>query len=123
MSDWFTAGKNKVVVKDVQMKVFGEGIKEEFAKDYLEKSGDTEISGDYCMTHPEKGFVTFDITDDALVLVCVYGDGEYWWPIAEKIAKAAGVNKFVCATKKDPSGFIRKYGFKVVCTVLERELD
>ena len=92
-------------------------------QDYLERSGD-ECIVDYGTLEldSDHGFCIWDIYEDALTLVQVYGDGKYWNEWAEIKAKELGKTKILLATKRNPKGFCRKFNYKVTGYILERDI-
>lgn len=97
-------------------------IPNEQIQNYLAKSGDDELATGKKAVHPEHGFCIYDCNNEALVLIQVYGNGEFWDQWAEIKAQELGVNKIMFATKRSPKAYCRKYGYKIVGHVLEREL-
>lgn len=91
---------------------------------YFEKSGDTSIEPDNLIV-TDNGFATWTIdrSDNALVGLNVYGDGKYWEEFGNELAKKLGCTKIRVATKRSPKAFVRKYGFKLVGYILEKEVD
>lgn len=90
-------------------------------EDYLRRSGDTELPKGN-VEENEHGFCIWRIIEDKLILASVYGDGKYWNEWATKKAEKEGMNTVFCATKRNPAGFIRAHGFKVVGYILERDV-
>lgn len=89
-------------------------------RDYFNRSGDTELGVGW-MEENEHGFCVWRRQDDKLILVNVYGNGTYWDTWADKKAEELGVEKIFFATKRNPKGFVRKYGYEVIGTILERK--
>ena len=91
-------------------------------KDYLERSGDTEINPSNLVEN-EHGFCSWREHGDKLILINVYGDGEYWDSWAEKKGQKMGKKTILFCTKRNPKVFERKYGYKQIGTILEREIS
>lgn len=91
-------------------------------QDYYRRSGDTEILHGTIEQDEKKGFMVWTFTNDSVVLLHVYGDGEYWNEMAEEIAKGLNLNKILFATTRSPKAFCRKYGCDIVGHVLAREV-
>ena len=90
-------------------------------EDYLERSGDKELS-EGTLEENEHGFCIWRIENNELVLVHVYGDGIYWNNWATEKAKEMNIENIFCATRRNPEGFVRKFGFEVVGYVLRRSV-
>ena len=90
-------------------------------KDYLEKSGDTELHEGNVEVAKGKGFCIWDTSKDSLVLLQVYGDGTHWNAWATDKAKELGINKISFGTKLNPEIFF-SHGFKVIGYILERDI-
>ena len=90
-------------------------------EDYFNRSGDEKLSPGSVETYKD-GFCVWRIHDDSLVLVNVYKYGEYWNQWATKKAKERGLKKVMFATKRNPEGFERKFGFKLTGYILERDI-
>lgn len=90
---------------------------------YFAKSGDTDLSGDKMVSN-EHGFLTYSIKNSVFELHNVFGDGKYWQPEMERIARESGCLKIICGTWRNPFPMCRKYGYKVIKTgsILEKEL-
>ena len=93
-------------------------LKQDLTK-YLQKSGDTELSDGTLITNSH-GFCVYKFHEDSLVLLNVYGDGEYWNSWATEKAKQSNIKKILIGTKRSPKGFTKKFGFKVTGYILER---
>jgi len=90
-------------------------------RDYFNRSGDTELGVGW-MEENEHGFCVHRVQDDKLILVNVYGDGEYWDNWATKVAKDMGLKSVFFATQRNPKAFERKYGYETVGYLLERKV-
>lgn len=90
-------------------------------EDYLNKSGDEYLSGDHVIEN-EHGFLTYSVTPDCLFIINCYGDGEYWDKVANDLAKEAGKDVVRFGTRRNPKTFERKYGYKTVGYILEKEV-
>ena len=97
------------------------GIRESDVKRYCDKSGDIKIS-DGTLVENENGFCVWGVTKDSIVLVNVYGNGEYWNKWAEIKGRELGLKKVLFATKRSPKAFCKKYKYKVSGYILERDI-
>jgi hypothetical protein len=87
--------------------------------DYLKRSGDKELpSGN--IEENENGFCVWREYENNLVLVAVYGNGEYWNQWADLKAEELKKENIFFATKRNPKGFVRKYGYQITGYILER---
>ena len=90
-------------------------------RDYLNRSGDTELGVGW-MEENEHGFCVHRREDDTLILVNVYGDGAYWDKWATETAKELELSTIRFETKRSPKAFERKYGYEVTGYILERKV-
>lgn len=90
-------------------------------RDYFNRSGDTELGVGW-KEENEHGFCVWRVQEGMLILVNVYGDGTYWDAWATEKAKELELSKVFFATKRNPQGFVRKYGYEVVGYILERKV-
>ena len=88
-------------------------------RDYFNRSGDTELGVGW-KEENEHGFCVWRMQDDKLILVNVYGNGTFWDSWATAKAKELEVDTISFATKRKPAALIRKYGYKITGTILER---
>jgi len=95
-------------------------MNEDHAKDYMRKSSDSFIYDDNLIEDEEKGFVSYITSDDALVILCCYGDGEHWHKTMNDKAKELGLGKVQFITKRSPGAFGRKYGYNLVGYMMEK---
>lgn len=72
---------------------------------------------------PGKGFLTYEVMGDRFILWQVAGDGEYWDRYSVSLARSLGCKAIVMQTRRDPSAFERKYGYRVTGFVMEKEVD
>lgn len=86
---------------------------------YLDKSGDDKIA-DGSLEENEHGWCVWKTNGTRLVLVQVYGYGEYWNKWADAKCKELGLKSVLFATKRKPMSFVRKYKYTIIGTVLER---
>lgn len=96
-------------------------MRQEYIDDYFKRSGDSELpKGNE--EENEHGFCIWRIESNSLILVAVYGDGEYWneWSINK--AMKENIKNIIFATKRKPDAFVRKYGYKVTGYILSREV-
>jgi hypothetical protein len=97
-------------------------ITQEQIEDYFIRSKDEVIVRENLIEN-EHGFCSWRVTRNKLVLINVYGDGDYWDEWATKKAKELGAESIVIATRRNPKPFIRKYKCKQIATVLERKVE
>ncbi len=90
-------------------------------KDYLKRSGDSELS-EGTLEENEHGFCIWRIEDNTLVLVHVYGDGQYWNEWATSKAREMNIKDIYFATQRNPEGFVRRHGFEVIGYILKRSV-
>jgi len=97
-------------------------MNEAHVADYLRRTGDEEIITENYTDDPQKGFVTYQIKPEALVIGNLYGDGSYWLRLLAAIARANGKEKMMGVTRRlsRAKAFERRHGFKIVGYVLER---
>ena len=95
---------------------------EEDIERYLKKSKDTFIAIDNLIEN-EHGFMSWTTWEDYLVVIQVYGDGNYWNTVLDNLAKELGYKKIMMATKRNYKGFEKKFGFKLTGYVLERRVQ
>lgn len=88
---------------------------------YLEKSGDDSVDTENLIEN-EKGFMSWGVNLDSLILSSVYGDGKYWDKFSIELAKQLGLKKIVIATRRSPKAYQRKYGYKLTGYLLEKEV-
>lgn len=85
--------------------------------DYMERTGDrTIVNTNY--TENEHGFASYKIEKDKLHVIQVYGDGKYWESFFRKLAKEKGIKQAMFYTRRNPKAFARRYGAKVVQTLM-----
>ena len=97
-------------------------IPEGWVQDYLDRSGDDKLEDGRVLYHPEKGFVVYHTTDTALVLVHVYGDGQFWDSFAHVKAKELGLEKITFGTRRNPEAFRRLHGYEIIGYILEKKV-
>lgn len=91
-------------------------------EDYLKKSGDEKIFLNNLIEN-ENGFASYRISGDTLVLLNVYSkNGDYWNGKFMKIARENGCKKIKFGTRRNYKGFVRKYNYKLVGYILEKEV-
>jgi hypothetical protein len=96
-------------------------MRKEIIEDYLKRSGDTQIFTQNLIEN-EHGFASFQITEEALVILNVYGDGKYWDDQLCQIANELGLAKVRFATRRNPKPFERKFNYKTIGYVMEKEI-
>jgi len=94
----------------------------ESAKDYLERSGDSQIYNDNLIEN-KHGFMSYRVHEGNLVLLNVYGDGEYWDTFSIELAKALGTPKIIIGTHRNPKAFERKFSYSLTGYILEKEVE
>ena len=90
-------------------------------RDYFDRSGDTALGVGW-MEENEHGFCVYRSDGENLILVNVYGDGKYWDNWATEKAKELELDYVFFATKRNPKGFVRKYGYEVEGYILRRKV-
>lgn len=101
---------------------FRKEIPKEWLIDYFNKSGDdTLILTNLIAT--DFGFASFDIKGDELILYQVYGNGDLWDRYFVELAKRLNLKKIKFGTKRNYKGFERKFGYKLVGYILEKEVE
>lgn len=70
-----------------------------------------------------KGFISYAIQGDKLLIPDLYGDGKFWLDYALKLAKEKGCTKLLGGTRRNPKAYEKMFGTKVVGYVLEREVN
>ena len=88
---------------------------------YYDKSGDTELSKGY-MEENDHGFCVWGVADNSLILIHVYGDGEYWDSWATEKANQLDLDSVAFGTKRSPKAFCKKFGYTVIGYILERKV-
>ena len=91
-------------------------------EDYLERSGDDGIVTAQHTIRDKFGFLSYNIVNDVLQIMQVYGDGKHWQYIIEEIAKDIGVKKIQFGTYRNPKAMGRMFGYKVIAYLLEKEV-
>lgn len=94
-------------------------MKEQDIQRYFDKSGDDKIA-DGNIEENEHGWCVWKTNGTRLILVQVYGDGDYWDTWATIKCKELGLKSVLFATKRKPMAFVRKYKYTIIGTVLER---
>lgn len=92
------------------------------AKDYMKRAHDSFVYIDNIIEDEEKGFVSYITSDEALVILCCYGDGDYWDQVMKDKAKELGLAKVQFITKRNPASFERKYGYELVGYMMEKRI-
>lgn len=95
--------------------------KEHFDK-YLEKSGDSEIITTNLIEN-EFGFASWQPTQNEIVIINVFGNGQYWDGFFQALAKKLGKKRIKFATKRSPKAFMKKYNYKLTGYILEKEVS
>lgn len=96
-------------------------IPKEWLLKFFEKSRDDKLIIKNLMV-TDKGFCSFDVHNDILVVFQLYGDGNYWKKILIDFAKKIGCKKIKFGTQRNYKGFERKFGCKLVGYIMELEV-
>ena len=100
-------------------------IPKEWLDEYFRKSGDAELLEGKTVLLPF-GFVVYRENGDRLVLLHVYSrgrSGRKMEKFIDNLAKMLGKKKIVFATRRKPDGFMRKYKYKLIGYLLEKEVE
>jgi len=90
---------------------------------YLKKSGDSFIYEDNLIEN-EHGFMSWTVASpDKFIILNMYGDGKYWDTVSIELAKKLGMKKIQSATRRSPRAWEKKYGYKTVGVILEKEVN
>ena len=94
----------------------------ETAERYLKKSGDDYIETENLIEN-EHGFMSWKVDGNKFVCMNVYGDGEYWDEYMNELAKQLGCKTILGGTtRKSYKAFVKKYNFKLVGYIFEKEV-
>jgi hypothetical protein len=100
-------------------------VKNEIPKEWLmkffEKSGDDALIITN-LTVTDFGFASFDVDGDELVIYQLYGNGKLWDKFFMDLVKKMNLKKIKFGTKRNPEGFEKKFGYKLVGYILEKEV-
>ena len=89
---------------------------------YLKKSGDDYIETENLIEN-EHGFMSWKVDGDKFVCMNVYGNGKYWDEYMNELAKQLGCKAILTGTsRKSYKAFVKKYNFKLVGYILEKEV-
>ena len=92
------------------------------AERFLEKSGSRKVMTNNLIEN-EHGFISWELDDDAFVCLNVYGDGDYWDKYMNELAKQLGCKTILGGTtRKSYKAFVKKYNFKLVGYIFEKEV-
>ena len=71
----------------------------------------------------EHGFMSWKVDGEHFVCLSAYGDGVYWDKYMNGLAKQLGCTKVLTSTqRKSYKAYVRKYNFKLVGYILEKEV-
>jgi hypothetical protein len=71
----------------------------------------------------EHGFMSWKVDGEHFVCINVYGDGPYWDTYMNELAKQLGCKKILGSTqRKSYKAYVRKYNFKLVGYIFEKEV-
>jgi len=85
--------------------------------DYLKRSGDRYID-QRNYEENNHGFASWTIAGGKLLVLQVYGDGEYWDNYFRELAAKQGLGEYMFYTRRNPKAFARKYNASVVETLM-----
>lgn len=85
--------------------------------DFMQRSGDITITQTNYIENSH-GFASYKIEGDTLRVIQVYGDGKHWERFFRKLAKENNIKRAMFYTRRNPKAFERRYGAKVVQTVM-----
>jgi hypothetical protein len=89
---------------------------------FLEKSR-SEYVDETNLIENEHGFMSWKIDGDKFVCINVYGNGEYWDKYMNELAKQLGCKTILGGTtRKSYKAFVKKYNFKLVGYIFEKEV-
>ena len=88
---------------------------------YFEKSGDEQIYTDNLIENAH-GFASYRFHEGKLIILNVYGDGEYWDNFFTNMAREEGLKALVFGTRRSYKPFERKFGYKLTGYILEKEV-
>lgn len=94
---------------------------ENMIQDYINQTKKFGIEGEVVYLK-DKGFVTYIIKGDSLMIPDLYGSGIFWLGIMEKFAKLNNCKKLVGGTSRNPKAYNKMFGTKTVGYILEKEL-
>lgn len=90
--------------------------------DYMRRSGDRYIDKrNY--TENEHGFASWEVCEDFVMVIQVYGDGKYWDTFFRALAKEHGLSRYMFYTRRNPKAFERLYDAEIVQTLMAVEVD
>ena len=94
----------------------------ETAERYLKKSGDDYIETENLIEN-EHGFMSWKVDGNKFVCMNVYGNGKYWDEYMNELAKQLGCKTILGGTtRKSYKAFVKKYNFKLVGYIFEKEV-
>lgn len=100
-------------------------IPKQWLEEYFRKSGDKKLENGNVVVLPF-GFCVWDVNHNGdLLLLHVYvvnGYGKLMDSFINELARQIKAKKIIFATRRNPKAFERKYGFKLVGHILEREV-
>jgi hypothetical protein len=97
-------------------------LDKETAERYLKKSGDDYIETENLIEN-EHGFMSWKVDGNKFVCMNVYGNGKYWDEYMNELAKQLGCKTiFTGTSRKSYKAFVKKYNFKLVGYILEKEV-
>jgi len=114
--------KTKPDTKVEELKI----IPAEWIVDYLVRSGAEYICFNNLVVC-DKGFLTFVIKDNVLLVSDCYGDGRFWIKFLDLVARENNCSIIRFGTKRNWRAFNRRFGFRLIeekdgYFVLEKEV-
>jgi hypothetical protein len=89
---------------------------------FLEKSR-SEYLDTTNLIENEHGFMSWKIDGDKFVCINVYGNGKYWDSFMNELAKQFNCKTILGGTtRKSYKAFVKKYNFKLVGYIFEKEV-
>jgi len=83
--------------------------------DYLARTGDPRIDGRNYIEN-EHGFASYEIGENHLLVIQVYGDGKFWDKFFRDLAKDHGLKSYIFSTRRNPKAFSRRFNASVIET-------
>jgi len=90
--------------------------------DYMHRSGDRYIDKRNYVEN-DHGFASWELRDDCMLVIQVYGDGAYWDKFFRNVAKENGLSCYMFYTRRNSKAFERRYNARTVQTLMAVEID
>lgn len=98
----------------------------DWADRYYEKTGENLLAHltplSTVLFDPEHGVLVYEVHNDRLFVKQLVGDGRHWEKVLSKLATTNGCVRIRMYTSRNPKCFERKYGYKQVGYVMEKEV-